>query len=264
MTTILQRILEDKRGEVRDRRRQLPLEELIHACGEAPKTRGFATALRHGVADFRIIAEVKKASPSKGLIREDFDPVEIARSYERGGAAAISVLTDAKYFQGHLDFLRAIRDATSVPLLRKDFIIDPYQVYEARACGADAILLIMAATDDDGQLRDLAQLAAGLDLDVLWEVHDEDELARVLRLEPSVIGVNNRNLGTFEVRLETSRDLMPQMPVGVVKVSESGFFDREELERMSAWGVDAFLIGESLMRQEDPGAALTQLTGIKR
>ena len=261
--SILDRILADKRSEVDELREAMPLAELEDRAASAPAVRPFVPALGRTDRPFSVIAEVKKASPSKGLIRDDFDPVTIATSYAAGGAAAISVLTDEKYFQGKLEYLTAIRRQVDVPLLRKDFILDPYQVVEARAAAADAILLILAAISDDALLAELARQAAALGMGVLWEVHDREELQRLLRLpvEPEVIGVNNRNLRTFEVDLETTRSLLPEMPAGTVKVSESGFFERKELAMMRQWGVDAFLIGESLMRAPDPGKALAGLVG---
>lgn len=259
--SILDRIMEDKRSEVAARRRAKPLAELEAEVAGASATRPFADALRRPDGAFSIIAEVKKASPSKGLIREDFDPVAIGTAYAKGGAAAISCLTDEKYFQGRLEYLTAIRRSVEMPVLRKDFICDPYQVVESRFAGADAILLILAAVSDDRLLVDLAGLATELGMGVLWEVHEREELDRLLRLslEPEVIGVNNRSLRTFEVDLETTRGLLPEMPAGAVKVSESGFSARAELEMMREWGVDAFLIGESLMRAPDPGRALADL-----
>lgn len=257
--TILEKILKEKRIEVAERSGAVPLEDVRARCREAPPPRSLFQALSSPrKAGFKVIAEVKKASPSKGVIREDFDPVAIARAYERAGAAAISVLTDEKHFQGRLEFLKAIRREVGVPLLRKDFIIDRYQVYESRAAGADAILLICAALPEDAGLKALAEEAQALSMDVLWEVHDEAELHRILPLRPAIVGINNRDLRTFEVSLETTKRLLPQVQ-GAVSVSESGFFRREELEMMSKWGVQAFLIGESLLRATDPGAQLELL-----
>lgn len=260
--SILERILTDKRAEVEERRRRRSMVELESEVPRAAAPRPFASALRHPPAgSFSIIAEVKKASPSKGLIRGDFDPVAIGTAYARGGAAAISCLTDEEYFQGRLEYLTAIRRSVEVPVLQKDFVLDPYQVVEARVAQADAILLILAAVSDDRLLIDLAGLAEELGMGVLWEVHDRAELERLLAfpLEAEVIGVNNRNLRTFDVDLDTTRALLPAMPESAVKVSESGFFKREELAMMREWGVDAFLIGESLMRAPDPGRALAEL-----
>ena len=254
--TILERILETKRAELEESRKARPLDEVVAAASQAPPALSLAEAV--GQAGIQIVAEVKKASPSKGIIREDFDPVAIATAYAGGGAAAISVLTDSEYFQGSLEYLRAIREKVAVPLLRKDFIIDTYQVFEARAAGADAILLILAALSDE-EAEPLAAVAEQLGMDVLWEVHNIEEMHRVAGFSPAVVGINNRDLKTFEVSLETTRGLLPEVPADAVVISESGFFKREELEMMSGWGVDGFLIGEGLMRAEDPGAALRGL-----
>lgn len=254
--TILERILETKRAELEESRKARPLDEVIAAASQAPPALSLAEAV--GQAGIQIVAEVKKASPSKGVIREDFDPVAIATAYAGGGAAAISVLTDSEYFQGSLEYLRAIREKVAVPLLRKDFIIDTYQVFEARAAGADAILLILAALSDE-EAEPLAAVAEQLGMDVLWEVHSIEEMNRVAGFSPRVVGINNRDLETFEVSLETTRGLLPGVPGDAVVISESGFFEREELEMMSGWGVDGFLIGEGLMRAEDPGEALRGL-----
>jgi len=260
--TILDRILATKRAEVAARARTVPLEKLSEAVRRAPACRGFLAALsRRDRESPTLIAEVKKASPSRGVIRADFDPVAIAKSYERGGAAAVSVLTDATYFQGSLEDLSAVHDAIQLPVLRKDFVIDPYQVWEARAAGADAILLIVAALPHDDAAQELDRQARDLGLDVLWEVHDRQELDRLLRFQPRAVGINNRDLKTFEVSLETTIRLAPEIPAGVLKVSESGFSRREELDRLRAVGVDAFLVGETLMRAKDPGAALAELLG---
>jgi indole-3-glycerol phosphate synthase len=271
--TILDRILEDKRREVEMRSATGGWDRVRARARSASPPRGFERALRGMASDdevalgegsrdpaFRIIAEVKKASPSKGLIRADFDPVAIALAYERAGASAVSVLTDEGYFQGSLEHLEAVRAAVSLPCLRKDFIIDPFQVWEARAAGADAILLILAALGDDALAARLAAEAAALGMDVLWEVHDEAECDRARRFGPRLIGINNRNLRTFEVSIETTNRLLPRIPPKVLAVSESGFHRREELALLSSWGVGAFLIGESLMRAPDPGAALRVLT----
>ena len=254
--TILERILDTKRAELEESRRARPLEEVAAAASQAPPALSLAEAL--GQDGIQVVAEVKKASPSKGIIREDFDPVAIATAYAGGGAAAISVLTDSEYFQGSLDYLRAIRQEVAVPLLRKDFIIDTYQVFEARAAGADAILLILAALSDE-EAGPLAAAAAELGMEVLWEVHNLEELRRLAGFKPRVVGINNRDLKTFEVSLETTRGLLPEVPDGALVISESGFFQREELEMMAGWGVDGFLIGEGLMRAEDPGQALRGL-----
>jgi indole-3-glycerol phosphate synthase len=257
--TILDLIIAAKGQEVAGRRAARPLEEVKAAAGEAPPARSLAAALarRDGL---RVIAEVKKASPSRGVIRADFDAPAIARAYARSGAAAVSVLTDEKHFQGRLEDLERIRCAVDLPLLRKDFIIDPYQVWEARAAGADAVLLILAALPD-AQLELLAAEAQAAGLEVLWEAHDRGDMERLRGFAPRLAGINNRNLRTFEVTLETTRELLPLAPAGALVVSESGFSRREELETMRGWGVDAFLIGESLMRAADPGEALAELLG---
>ena len=258
--SILEEIVAHTRTVVAERIRVVPIDGLKAEAASRPAPRGFRDALVRADAGRSVIAEVKKASPSKGLIREDFDAVEIAEAYAGGGARALSVLTDEKYFQGHLDYLRAVRQAVELPILRKDFMVDEYQVWEARAAGADAILLIMAALSD-AEIPPLASVAAELGMDVLWEVHDAEELARLQKFSPRLVGINNRNLKTFEVSLETTRTLLPQLPKDAVSVSESGFFEPAELEQLCGWGVDAFLIGESLMRQLDPGAALRRLVG---
>ena len=257
---ILTRILQRKAEEVADRLRRLPLSELKVQALAASPVRGFADALRAKLAAGRpaVIAEIKKASPSKGLLRRDFDPAAIARSYERSGAACLSVLTDADFFQGHDDYLCEARLACALPLLRKDFMIDPYQVYEARVLGADCILLIVAALDDDAMKR-LAKTAADLGLDVLVEVHDRAELQRALRLDAPLIGINNRNLRSFETRLETSLDLLADIPAGRLVVTESGIHSRDDVARLRAGGINAFLVGEACMRAADPGAELARL-----
>jgi indole-3-glycerol phosphate synthase len=214
------------------------------------------------IADGRaaVIAEVKKASPSKGVLREHFDPAQIASSYATHGAACLSVLTDVQFFQGHRDYLTQARDASGLPVLRKDFMVDPYQVYEARAMGADCILLIVAALDDD-VMKELETIALSLNMAVLVEVHDAAELQRALRLQTPLLGINNRNLRTFETRLETTLDLLPQIPPGKLVVTESGIVSRADVERMRAANVHAFLVGEAFMRADDPGAALAELFG---
>ncbi len=258
--TILERILETKRGELEESKRARPLEEVVFAAAQAPPARSLEAAVRR--EGLRIVAEVKKASPSRGIIREDFDPLAIAGACAGAGAAAISVLTDSEYFQGSLEYLASIREAVDVPLLRKDFIIDTYQVFEARAAGADAILLILAALSDR-EAEPLASAAAELGMDVLWEVHDREEMRRLAAFSPRVVGINNRDLKTFDVSLDTTRRLLPEVPGAAAVISESGFSRRDELEMMVGWGVDAFLIGEGLMRAEDPGAALSGLLGVR-
>jgi indole-3-glycerol phosphate synthase len=260
--TFLATILTSTRATVAASKMRVPLAELErHALAHHP--RGWAAALRRQAsAGPAVIAEIKKASPSKGLIRADFDPAWIARRYRAGGAAALSVLTDEPYFQGSLRNLELASAATPLPCLRKDFMIDEYQIVEARAHRADAILLIAAALASP-DLKHLAEVAQGFSLDVLVEVHTADELARVLdtlgESGAHAIGVNNRNLSTFEVTLDTSLALIGSIPSSVVRVTESGIFTAQDIARLRAAGFDAFLIGESLMRQEDPGTALETL-----
>ena len=260
MSDILDRILARKVEEITERSARVPLAELIARVADLPDTRGFAAAIEAKIEAGlpAVIAEVKKASPSKGVIRADFDPAAIAQSYERGGAACLSVLTDADFFQGSEDYLRQARAACSLPVLRKDFTIDAYQVYEARVIGADCILLIVAALDDE-TLLDLSLLAAELDLDVLVEVHDEEELERALEIPAPLIGVNNRNLRTFEVSLDTSLNLRKRAPTDRILVSESGIATIEDIARLRGAGIDAFLVGETFMRAVNPGDALKQL-----
>ncbi|WEN16041.1 indole-3-glycerol phosphate synthase TrpC [Rhodanobacter sp. AS-Z3] len=263
MTDILNRILVRKAEEIAERRAHLPEAELIARIAELPPTRGFGAAIEAKIAAGlpAVIAEVKKASPSKGLIRADFDPVAIAKSYEAAGAACLSVLTDSDFFQGSEAFLQQAREACALPVLRKDFIIDPYQVYEARAIGADCILLIVSALDDDALLQ-LSLLAAELDMDVLCEVHDEEELERALALPVPLIGVNNRNLRSFETSLETSLALQELMEYDRVLVAESGIHTPEDVARLREGGIQAFLVGEAFMRAEDPGSELRRLFSI--
>ncbi len=258
---ILDKILATKRDEIAIARQQYPLVTLQQSCSNVESTRGFAAKLRQtsrlGTA---VIAEVKKGSPSKGIIRADFDPVAIARSYERGGASCLSVLTDESYFYGSLDYLGQIRAQVDLPLLRKDFIIDPYQVYQARFAGADAILLIAAALTDI-QLRDLAELATGLQLDTLLEVHNDEELERALKLPVDLIGINNRNLQTFVTDLSVTERLAGKIPENQLAVAESGIHSRADIERLQHAGAGAFLIGESLMRESDIEGKLFGLLG---
>lgn len=261
MTDILQRILARKAEEIAERSARLPLAELCARIEGLPPTRGFAAAIEDKLAAGlpAVIAEVKKASPSKGVIRADFDPAAIARSYASGGAACLSVLTDRDFFQGSEAYLEQARAACDLPVLRKDFVIDPYQVYEARAIGADCILLIVAALGD-AALLELSLLAAELDLDVLCEVHDAQELERALALPVPLVGVNNRNLRTFETSLETSLALKPRVADDDrILVAESGIHTREDVARLRAAGIHAFLVGEAFMRADDPGQALDRL-----
>lgn len=263
MTDILQRILATKAHEVEAARRALPLAELeARARARVDAPRGFAAALRARVDAARpaVIAEIKKASPSKGLLRADFRPAQIAATYAAHGAACLSVLTDREYFQGAPEYLREARAACALPVLRKDFLVDPYQVFEAAAMGADCVLLIAAALDD-ARMAELEDCALRLGLDVLVEVHDSAELERALRLRTPLVGINNRDLRSFETRLETTLDLLPRIPPGRVVVTESGISTAADVARMRGHGVHAFLVGEAFMRREDPGAALEQLFG---
>ena len=260
MSDILTTILARKADEIAERSARVPLADLRARVADAPPTRGFADALNAMIAqgDPAVIAEVKKASPSKGVIRPDFRPADIAVSYEFGGAACLSVLTDVDFFQGADDYLRQARDACTLPVLRKDFTVDPYQVYEARALGADCILLIVAALDD-GQLVDLSGLAMQLGMDVLVEVHDIDELERALQVPVPLVGINNRNLRTFEVGLGTTLAMKDAVPKDRLLVTESGILVPEDVATMRDAGVNAFLVGETFMRAEEPGEALRQL-----
>ena len=260
MNDILDTILARKAEEIQQRSRVRPLEDLRARALQQPPTRGFADAIRrrHAAGEAAVIAEVKKASPSKGLIRKDFDPAQIARSYEAGGAACLSVLTDVDFFQGSNLYLGEARAACSLPVLRKDFTIDPYQVYEARVIGADAILLIVAALED-GPLVEMANLAMELGMDVLVEVHDIDELERALQTDCELIGVNNRNLRTFEVSLDTTLALKDAVPRDRTLVTESGIATQADVAKMREAGVQTFLIGESFMREAEPGVALQRL-----
>jgi indole-3-glycerol phosphate synthase len=257
---VLKKILARKAEEIVERCERESLKALSARAADADAPRGFIDALNRKVAagDAAVIAEVKKASPSKGVLREHFDPEQIAVSYEDGGAACLSVLTDRDFFQGSEDYLRSARAACSLPVIRKDFIIDPYQVYEARAIGADCILLIVSALGDS-LLSELYGLARHLDMDVLIEVHDSQELARALPLAPGVIGINNRDLRTFDVSLDTTLDMLPAIPQDCLTVTESGILTRDDVARMRRHGVNAFLVGEAFMRRESPGDTLREL-----
>ncbi|MBI5758291.1 MAG: indole-3-glycerol phosphate synthase TrpC [Planctomycetales bacterium] len=272
MSDVLYEIIEHKRGEVADAKRLRPVEQLRERLAGAPPVRDFAAALDLAIPRFqisnlksqtptrpiRLIAEVKKASPSAGLIRADFDPVAIARTYEQHGAACISVLTDEHFFQGHLDYLVAVRRAVSIPVLRKDFIIDRYQVVEARAAGADCILLI-AECLDDCTLRDLYFFASELGMESLVEIYEPDNLDRVIKLGARLIGINNRNLRTMVTDLDHSLRLRERIPPGTILISESGIHTRADVDRLEQAGVPAILVGETLMRSTDIGQKLDDL-----
>ena len=259
---ILQKILARKAEEIAERGARLSVAELARQAERLPPPRPFRARLEQTIAQGRpaVIAEIKRASPSKGLLRDPFRPAEIARGYATAGACGLSVLTDRDFFQGCEAYLQEARAACELPVLRKDFLIDPYQVYEARQIGADCILLIVAALDD-ARLHDLARLAAELQMDVLIEVHDAEELERALALDPGLIGINNRNLRTFATRLETTLDLLARIPAGRIVVTESGIHTPADVALMRGHGVHAFLVGEAFMRAADPGAKLAELFG---
>ncbi len=263
MADVLQRILETKRAEVRAAKAAVPAAEMERRARAAPPARDFVAALRARIDAGRpaIIAESKRASPSKGLLRDPYDPAAIARSYERGGAACLSVLTDREYFQGAPEHLVAARAACALPVLRKDFMIDAYQVYEARAIGADCILLIAAAIDL-ALMRELENVAVDLGMAVLVEVHDGAELERALALRTPLVGVNNRDLRTFKTRLETTLELQARIGAPRVVISESGIARMQDVLRLWRQGVRAYLVGEALMRAPDPGNALSELLNI--
>lgn len=257
---ILQKILRRKVEEIAERAQQLSIRELSQKVEGTPPVRGFVNAIakKLNAQQCAVIAEIKKASPSKGLLRENFDPAAIAHSYEKGGAACLSVLTDGDFFQGSGTDLGVARNACQLPILRKDFIIDAYQVYEARVMGADCILLIAAALGD-ALMLDLAQLAEHLDMDVLIEVHNAEELERALALNTPLVGINNRNLRSFETKLETTLGLLSQIPSDRLVVTESGIHTQADVIKMKEAGVYAFLVGEAFMKAEDPGDKLAEL-----
>jgi indole-3-glycerol phosphate synthase len=264
VSDILQRILDTKRREVAAARAAMPMAEMERRARAAPSARDFVGALRAKIAAGRpaVIAESKRASPSRGLLREPYDPAAIARSYERGGAACLSVLTDREYFQGAPEHLEAARAASALPVLRKDFMLDAYQVYEARAMGADCILLIAAAIGLR-LMQELESVALGLGMAVLVEVHDGAELERALQLGTPLVGINNRDLRTFETRLETTLQLQSRVSAPRIVVSESGIADKSDVLRLWREGVRAYLVGEALMRAADPGSALADLLKIE-
>jgi indole-3-glycerol phosphate synthase len=254
---ILDTIIENKRQEVDRAKAAASLEEVKRGIGRVRPPADFYKAIDHG-GGLRIIAEIKKASPSKGILRDDFDPVKIALSYAEGGASALSVLTDEKFFKGSLSYLTDIKKAVDIPLLRKDFIIDPYQVYEARLYGADALLLIVSALGQD-ELSELLGLTHSLGMNALVEVHDEEELERALDAGSRIIGINNRDLRTFDVDLGVSARLSRKMPAGIIAIAESGIGSGEDIKMLSKHGLHAFLIGETFMRAPDPGLELKNL-----
>lgn len=257
---ILKRIIERKHEEIRERSASVSIEALLDQAASVDSPRGFTDSINRKLAagNAAVIAEVKKASPSKGVLRDPFDPAAIARSYEAGGAACLSVLTDKDFFQGSEAALQTARDACNLPVIRKDFIVDPYQVAEARAIGADCILLIAAALDDQ-QMQGLYQQAVELGMDVLVEVHDATELQRSLAMNPMLLGINNRDLRTFDVTLDTTLTLLDQIPPSTCVVTESGILSTQDVQRMRQADVHAFLVGEAFMRADDPGAALKEM-----
>jgi indole-3-glycerol phosphate synthase len=259
----LREIIARKWEEVAEHSAHSSLSSLQHRAGEQSGCRGFVAAVQQRVqaGDAAVIAEAKRASPSQGVIRENFDPAAIARSYELGGASCLSVLTDVDFFQGSNTFLQQAREACGLPVIRKDFLVDPYQVVEARAIGADCILLIVAALED-GQMAELNATALELGMDVLIEVHDRDELERALPLGNVLVGINNRNLHTFETRLETTWELLAHIPDDRLVVTESGIHSREDVNAMRAHDVNAFLVGEAFMRADEPGARLAELFAV--
>ena len=258
--TILKKILARKREEIAERSATVPLHQLVDQAASAPAPRGFAAALASKLAggESAVIAEIKKASPSKGVIRENFDPAAIAASYARGGAACLSVLTDVDFFQGADQYLQQARDACQLPVIRKDFIIDEYQIYEARVMGADCILLIVSALSES-QLNQLHEVALSLGMDVLIEVHDAAELTLALKLDNPMVGINNRNLHSFEVSLDNTYQLLDQIPDNRIVITESGIHSRDDVAAMRQQNVNTFLVGEAFMRSEEPGDRLSQM-----
>ena len=259
--SVLHKICDDKREHVEAQKQQTSLDELKTRITETAPAKGFIERIKSVNAEgIALITEVKKASPSKGVIREDFDPKEIAETYRDNGAACLSVLTDEPYFQGSDELFKTVRACVDLPLLRKDFMIDPYQIYESRALGADCILIIMAALGQD-RAQELYNLSTELGMDVLVEVHNAEELENALALKPQMVGVNNRNLKTLDVDIQTSFDLIEKMPAGMIKIAESGISDADTIKSMRESGYDGFLVGESLMRQSDIGSGVRTLRG---
>lgn len=261
--SVLQKICDDKRAHVATCKAKVSQADLEQQIITASPVRGFINALRakESAGKPALIAEIKKASPSVGIIREDFNPAELAQAYKTGGAACLSILTDEPYFQGKTEYLLEGRAACDLPVLRKDFIVDTYQVYETRAMGADCLLIIMAALED-ALIKDLYDLATSLKLDVLFEVHDREELKRALKFDPKMVGVNSRNLKTLKVDLNTALGIASAMPADILRVAESGIHNHDDLKRLQTAGFPAFLVGESLMRQPDVTAATKTLIGI--
>jgi indole-3-glycerol phosphate synthase len=263
MDNILDKILATKKNEIKNAKQLFSLSDLTEKIETNNDERDFAAALqdKHKMRSQAVIAEIKKASPSKGIIRDTFDPVAIAESYEKGGAACLSVLTDKEYFQGDIDYIQQIKQTCQLPILRKDFIIDPYQIYESKAFGADCILLIAAALDLS-EMKEFEAIAKSLNMAVLVESHNQAELEKALELNTLLIGINNRNLKTFDVSLQTSMDLKEKIPNDRIAITESGIFTREDIDLMNKHGISTFLIGEAFMRDADPGQSLENL--IKR
>lgn len=258
--TILKKILARKQEEIAERSARVSIPQLIEKTASASAPRGFAKAMADKIArgESAVIAEIKKASPSKGVIRENFNPAAIAKSYEQGGAACLSVLTDVDFFQGADEYLQMARNASSLPVIRKDFIVDEYQIYEARAMGADCILLIVSALNKE-QLIQLHEVALSLGMDVLIEVHDEAELDIALTFDNPMVGINNRNLHTFEVSLENTYQLLNKIPKNKIVITESGIHAKEDVAAMREHNVHAFLVGEAFMRHDEPGEKLSEM-----
>ena len=263
MNNILDKILATKKNEIKNAKQLFSLSDLTEKIEINNDERDFVAALqdKHKIGSQAVIAEIKKASPSKGIIREVFDPISIALSYEKGGAACLSVLTDKEYFQGDINYIQQIKQTCQLPILRKDFIIDPYQIYESKAFGADCILLIAAALDLS-EMKEFEAIAESLNMAVLVESHNLAELEEAIELNTLLIGINNRNLKTFDVSLQTSIDLKEKIPSGRIAITESGIFTREDIDFMNEYGISTFLIGEAFMRDADPGQSLENL--IKR